>query len=152
MFSGEPSSLPGQHGPIDVITPATAAGLTLQQGWMRFKDLTFRGAATQPQSHHTDIATFAGGKPMAWLARQQCNETALLIIKLKRAVGGVDTAALITMAIEPCTAPATAPAAQQSIRQGLVSSRGVTHGQRLRRPTAKSKWIAGMPWRRLHSP
>ena len=152
MLSGQSSPLPGQHGAVDVITPATAAGLTLQQGWMCLNALTFICAATESQSHHTIVATLAGGEPMAWLARQQCNETALLIIKLKRAVGGVDTAALITMAIEPCTAPATAPAAQQSIRQGLVSSRGVTHGPRLRRPTAKSKWIAGMPWRRLHSP
>jgi len=119
---------------------------------MRLNALTLRGAATESQSHHTEIATLTGGDPMTRFTRQQCNETALLIIKLKGAMGCVKTLALISMTIKPGAAPATAPAAQQSIRQGLVSSRGVTHGPRLRRPTAKSKWIADMPWRRLPSP
>ena len=148
MLPGQASPLSGQNRSIDVITPATAARLTLQQSWMRLDAVSLCGASAQPQAHHSNVTPLASGEPMSGLAREQRHKTALLIIELQGAMGGVNPLVLITMTIEPGPAPAAGPAAQQSVGERLVSKRGVTHSPRLRRPTAKSRWSKGMPWRR----
>jgi hypothetical protein len=65
--------------------------------------------------------------PGCRLLGQQRHKTALLIIELEGAVGGVDTPTRISVHIKPCPPTATHPAAQQTIGEGLVSERGVTH-------------------------
>ena len=110
----------------------------LQQGWMRFEAQALRPLAMQA---HTDNAVRPIGKTCQASSRflgQQGHKAALLIVKLQGAMGGVNPRIRITVHIQPGTTSTTHPTAQQTVRERLVSRRGVTHRPTVRRPAARS--------------
>ena len=105
---------------------------------MGLKPQTTRPFPFQAHTNHPRGASLKTGKSRRRLLGQQRHKTALLIIELQGAVGGVDPPCRIRVHIEPSPPTATHPAAQQAIGEGLVSERGVTHRPTLRRPPARS--------------
>ena len=97
------------------------------------------GTATlQTKTNNPRGACFTTRLAMGRLLGHQGNETTLLIVQHQVAVGCPPPLGGIPMAVQPGFSPATQPAAQQPIGEHIGGRRGVTHGETLEPPTAKS--------------
>ena len=89
MFSGQPTPLTGEHWPIGEGAPAALAGDPLQEGRMGLKPPPAPGRAGPPETHPHGRRRplLQGSESPSGFFRQQRDETALLIIQLKGAMG-----------------------------------------------------------------